>query len=130
VFSLIIVIISVVIVIALAIAVLWYGGSAYTSANAEAVVSQLVNQGSQIKAATLLFETDNAGNNPASITDLVTGGYLASVPNNWSVTQSGTQIAYTAVNSSEVCIKFNAKYGITGVPSCSSISTNEPVCCQ
>lgn len=128
--SLIITIIAIVLVALIAFAVIWYGGSSFVSANAEAVVSTLVNQGAQIKAATLLYETDNAGNTPSSIAELVSKGYLLTVPSNWNVTQGGTQIAYVPVNSSEVCTKFNAKFGIIGVPSCSSISTNQPVCCQ
>lgn len=129
-FSLILTIISILLVALIAIAVIYYGGSEFTSANSKAQVATLVNQGAQIQAATLLYENDNAGNIPSSITTLISGGYLASTPQNWDVTQSGAEIAYTKVSSSTVCEDFNKKYGVTGVPSCSSISTNQPVCCQ
>ena len=117
-FSLIIVVLSILLAILLVFALFFYGGRELNNAGIQATVDTLVNQGAQIEGATVLYQNDRAGISPQSTTNLVSNGYLTNVPQNWSVTQSGVEIAYIAVNSPAVCIAFNAKYGINGVPSC------------
>lgn len=129
-FSAIIVIVSIILVVLALAAGVYYGGTSFSSASTQATVDQLANEGSQIKAASLLYQTDHAGATPPDLATLVTDDYLTSQPANWSVAQGGTQVAYTPVTGTEVCEEFNAKYGVTGVPSCSSITTTQPVCCQ
>ncbi|MHB1666108.1 hypothetical protein [Thiomonas sp.] len=78
-FALIITIISIALVAALAIASIYYGGTAFTSGSAQAQASTIVNQAQQISAGTTLYENDNGGSAPASITAL-TPTYLQAIP--------------------------------------------------
>jgi len=78
-FQLIVAVISIALVAALAIASIFYGGEAFTKSSDKAHVTALVNQAQQISGAYQLYKTDN-GTAPATIADLVSGGYLASLP--------------------------------------------------
>lgn len=78
-FSLITVIIAIALAIALAVTALWFGGSAYNKGSAQAAAATIVNQGQQLLSATDLFYTDHK-RYPNSLNELVTGGYLQSIP--------------------------------------------------
>lgn len=87
-FTLIIVIIAVALVAALAVAAIYYGASAWSQGRARAEAAALIAQAQQIAEANELYANDNSGafsfdgsSTPGSgITALVSGGYLAAVP--------------------------------------------------
>jgi type II secretory pathway pseudopilin PulG len=129
-FSLIVVLLSILLVAALLAAALYYGGSAFSHSSDATTVARLVNEGSQIQSAAMLYQTEK-GSAATDISILTSQNYLTNAPASWSMTPSGTAIAYTKATSPNVCVKFNAKYGIIGVPSCASLTnTKTPVCCQ
>ena len=135
-FSLVTVAIAIVLVVLLALATLYYGGHSFSSAGIGALVDRLVNEGGQIKAAAVLYQADN-GSTATDLSQLKSKQYLREVPPNWSIDGSvngstSGQVAYTlqsGPNAQELCVRFNAKYGITGIPSCSNLTGNVPVCC-
>ena len=126
-FSLIITVISISLVAVLAVATLYYGGAAFTQGQVEARAAKLLNEAQQIQGAATLFRQDR-GALPTNFADLVSR-YLTTVPDSgWmaSAIEASVQI-----EGSEVCLAFNAKLGVEGIPSCSAITdTSRPVCCQ
>lgn len=79
-FNLIITVISIALIAALSLASIYYGGDNMSKGTARSNAATLVNQGQQLNGASALFRNDNGGTDVAAINDLVTGGYLASVP--------------------------------------------------
>ena len=133
-FSLIAVLTGIVLAVLLVGAALYYGGKAYTNASNEAAVSAIMAQGTQIKAASAVYASDNDGATPTSISVLVTDHYLVSAPKNWNITLSGEPTLYTPVTGTSVCQKFNQKYdnyaANAPVPACTAVSGSQPVCCD
>lgn len=133
-FSLIVVLVSIVLTVLLVGAAVYYGGKAYVSASNSAQVAAIMAQGTQIKAATALYASDNAGNTPSNISTLVTDHYLQSVPPNWNITASGEPTLYTPVTGTSLCQKFNEKYdgyaANAPIPACTSVTSSQPVCCD
>lgn len=78
-FALIITIISIALVAALAIASIYYGGTAFSQGTAQAQASTIINQAQQIGAGVTLYENDNGGTAPASVT-ILTPTYLQAQP--------------------------------------------------
>jgi type II secretory pathway pseudopilin PulG len=78
-FSLIITVISIALVAALALATLYYGGTAYSQAQANAKVSQIKNQAQQLLGAADLFYA-NKGRWPLTTQELVDERFLKSIP--------------------------------------------------
>ncbi|MNR71236.1 hypothetical protein D3C71_18500 [compost metagenome] len=78
-FSLILAIIGVALVAALAIATLYYGGTSWKKAAAQAHAAKIHNQGQQLLAAAELYQADH-GAWPNDIQDLVDGHYLQQLP--------------------------------------------------
>jgi len=139
--SLILILVAVVLVVLLVGATFYYGGSSFSSANVQAQADRLANEGTQIKAAAVLYQADN-GNAPQGLDDLTNGSYLSARPANWSLEQSGSQLAYTSVSGTSaqiLCSAFNAKYGVLpsapgkldNIPACSTVDTTKgiPLCC-
>lgn len=85
-FSLIIVIISIALVAALALATLYYGGSSFNKGSASAQATRLLNEGQQMLGAADLFIADR-GRAPNSVTELISEGYLKTVPQGVAYTQ-------------------------------------------
>lgn len=118
-FSLIITIISISLVAVLALATLYYGGSAFKSGAVRAEASTILLQGQQLLGASELYFLEK-NKWPATIGDLVTGGYLKQIPTA-QVTGLSQAIAvgtawtmvpnfptFTLVtNSSDVCSEVN-----------------------
>lgn len=133
-FSLISILISILLAVLLVGAVVYYGGSAYLNASNDAKVAAIMTQGSQIKAASALYSSQNQGQNPASINVLVSDHYLQSAPANWNITTSGEPTLYTPVTGTSLCQKFNQKYdnypANSPVPSCTAVTGSQPVCCD
>lgn len=78
-FSLVIVAISIGLVALLAMVALYYGGSVWASQQVNATAATVNNQGTQYRAALMLYAEQNSGSYPAALSDLVPT-YLASRP--------------------------------------------------
>jgi len=78
-FNLVVVVLTILLGAVLAIAGIYYGGSAFLGGAQKAFQSQALNGGQQVAAAVRLHATE-LGAPPASLTDLVTAGYLSSIP--------------------------------------------------
>ena len=137
-FSLIVVIVSIVLIALLAAIAVYYGGPAFANAQNKAKVDQLLNEGSQIKAASVLYATDNGGTAPSTLGQLTdtsaANPYLRSAPTGWSVTTGNAVVAYTQVQGKDVCNEFNSRYGIApqadgSPPSCATVDPAKPACC-
>ena len=132
--TLITVVIAIILSALVGIAVIYYGGKAYSNASSSAQVAALMTQGTQIKAASALYMSNNDGTAPTSVTQLVSADLLQSSPPNWSITTSGEPAVYISVIGTNVCQKFNEKYDgyapNAPVPSCSSTTSSQPVCCD
>jgi len=124
-FALIITIISIALVAALAIASIYYGGSAFTQGSAQAQASTIVNQAQQIGAGVTLFENDNGGSAPASVSAL-TPTYMQAVPTPPSSASGAYALATNAtqvtvdVTSTNVCLSILQSVD----PSATAISTS------
>jgi hypothetical protein len=108
-FALIITIISIALVAALAIASVYYGGNAFTQGSAQAQASTIINQAQQIGAGVTLFENNNGGSAPASVSAL-TPTYLQAVPTppesaygSYTLATNATQVT-VGVSSTNVCL--------------------------
>lgn len=95
-FSLVIAVISVLLVAALALAVIYYGGSAFSDGEASAQASRLINQGQQVLGAAELFKSEK-GRWPDSVAELVSEHYLKSVPTASMVSSAWAQDSATWV---------------------------------
>ncbi len=89
-FSLIITLIAVALVVALALATVYFGGTVSRDGAAQAQAAALVNHGQQLLSAADLFSVSN-GRWPASMAELVSGGYLSTVPTLTSAQAAWTQ---------------------------------------
>ncbi len=108
------------------------------SSNQNVTTSQVLNSSSQIKGAVFLFESDHAGQVPASFDDLTLGGYLKQVPQgSWAFSNGAIQSNLIVASQSQ-CLAVNQKmYGSTAtVPLCTDTqSSTSPyymkiVCCS
>jgi type II secretory pathway pseudopilin PulG len=104
-FSLIVTVVAVALVAALALATIYYGGTISQLAMASANASVLANQGSQIYAASLLYEQDK-GSWPASIDVLVTENYLSvpPVPPSGAYVQNSDSVLSEALAGNEPAV--------------------------
>ncbi len=125
-FALIITIISIALVAALAIASIYYGGTTFSQGIAQAQGSTIVNQAQQIGAAVTLFENDNGGSAPSSISSL-TPTYLEVVPTPPSSASgvyalgTGASTVTVDVTSANVCLAIEQSVD----PSATAISSGE-----
>jgi hypothetical protein len=109
-------------------------GNVTVDASKSAQASALVNQSSQFAAAILFYTVEHVGTTPATFEDLQVSQYLNNIPAGWLDPIPGSTIASRALSGEEaanVCADFNLRYGIQGIPNCTStggIAT--PVCCQ
>lgn len=78
-FSLISVVLSILLVIALALATIYYGGSSLVEGSTKAHAARVINQGDQVASAARLFQAEHR-RWPDSLTELVSGKYLSSIP--------------------------------------------------
>jgi hypothetical protein len=129
-FSLIITIISIALVAALALATLYYGGSAFNKGAAGAVAARLINEGQQINGAVALYQADVGAGSTAvvatTLADLVTAGYLSSVPADFDSATTLASHAVTAVVTADVAAQVTARAGtstIFGATTALGIST-------
>lgn len=79
-FSLIVTILSIALVAVLAIATVWYGGQVYTVQQNKAKAVTYSTQASQINAAVQAYKVSHQGASPSDINELVSAGYLQSIP--------------------------------------------------
>jgi hypothetical protein len=130
-FSLIITIISIALVAALALATLYYGGSAFNKGNAGAVAARLINEGQQVNGAVALYQADvGAGSTTVvatTLADLVTAGYLSSVPADFAPTTTLASHAVTAVVTADVCAEITKRAGSATVFGCSTDTSTPAV---
>lgn len=126
-FSLIITIISIALVAALALATLYYGGEAFNEGRAKAEAAKLKNHGQQLLGAADLFRLEK-GRYPNNVPELVSEGYLSSVPvakspvnqalaaEEWVMpTAQEPVFVFTGVEE-ETCAEFNVSaYGQNGI---------------
>lgn len=127
-FSLIIALVSIVIVGALVLAVVYYGGDAFTNSGTKAEVARIHNEAAQIAGAANLYRVER-GAQATNISDLVSAHYLAASPGpNWQAAQDAAVL--TGLEQSR-CEQINAKLGISGVPSCTDAAiVGKPACCS
>ncbi|MBC8738485.1 hypothetical protein F6X40_17060 [Paraburkholderia sp. UCT31] len=130
-FSLLVTVISIALVVVLAAATMYYGGGVISNSGAAGNASKVLNESTQITGAIQSYQNDNAGSLPASMSDLITGGYLASAPSqSWSFSTDAVIAQQMALGS---CNKTNADlgYNLSAPPSCSDPAwQNVTVCCQ
>lgn len=129
-FNLVIAIVSIALVVAVVLVGSFYGGSGISDATAQAEAARLKNEEQQILAAVEVFNADR-GRYPADVEELVSRGYLNSVPrgvetvaqlpqpsiismayaagpDGWHTLVSGQPIYQTANNVPELtCSKYN-----------------------
>ena len=109
-------------------------GHVTLDASKSAQASALANESSQFAAAIIFYTVEHVGTTPATFEDLAVSQYLTSIPVGWIDPPPGSTIASRAVIGSEaqnVCADFNLRYGIQGIPECTSIGgISTPVCCQ
>lgn len=135
-FSLITVIISILIAGALILAVVYYGGDAYTDSRERAVIARMDNEGAQVTAALTLYKTSKGEFPTGTATDiaqqLVDAGYLSAMPTN-------DQVNWTFINDTVIgmnvpdnlCLAYNKRQGVEEIPACSTLSaTSKPLCCS
>lgn len=125
-FSLIISIISIALVAALALATIYYGGAGFNKSSDIATATKFLTQSNQILGADRLYRVDHEGAAPSTMQDLISGGYLTSIPSiaasnsnfsavaqtqeTWQLLKIGNAVAYLNTSLSlteEVCRKIN-----------------------
>ena len=133
-FSLIITIISIALVAALALATLYYGGIAFNKGSDTAEAAKIVQEANQVAGAFELYRVEKGGlptGTEAQIKEsIVAGGYLKQWPEGeWSLK---TDYAVKMVKTQEQCLALNKSLGLdpTSVPSCSSVTVGQTVCCS
>lgn len=134
-FSLIITVISIASVIALAAATVYYGGNSLNRGTNSATNSKLLSQGQQLTAALSLYQADH-GSYPAGTSSdvqaaLMSGNYLASMPDtNWVFNNGSVSISPSSLTSSS-CLTLNQSLGVNSIPSCSDPAYQSmAICCQ
>lgn len=126
-FSLLITILSIALVAVLAVATIYYGGPAYQNSQAQAQVARVLNEGQQLDASLTLYR-NQTGMAASSFEDVVSAGYLASVPEGWEISEGYT---FRAEPSEDACLAANRKQGVDLVPECSdSDYADRPICCS
>lgn len=141
-FSLIITIVSILLVAALALATFHYGGSAFSRGDTEVRVLKVLNEGQQLIGAADLFKADR-GVYPSSINQLVSAGYLKSIPTvqtivgvaqaqadstDWTMPKAGIPVFIKDVSSIDICRSINKlSYGQDGI--LSDIRSQHPTQC-
>lgn len=113
-FQLIVAVVALALVVVMALAMLWFGGSVFSSGSDRALYAQLMNHGSQIEGALKLYNVDKgsfpAGSSSevlATLTESSNGvTYLKDVPiGDWYV-EGGT--IYRALDDMSQCKRVNA----------------------
>lgn len=110
-FHMILVLVSIALVAALAVATLWHGGEAMSAGNIRAAATATVNQGQQIAVATRNFATAKNARLPTSIAELVTEGFLGSVPIGDRVFTGGAWYFFTSGNQRFAAIQIDETTG-------------------
>jgi hypothetical protein len=128
VFSLIVTIISIALVTAIAAATIYYGGTAFTTAGADAEAARVINDSQQLSGAITLYKHAN-GTDVTDLSVLVSQNYLSMLPGGaWQVVEGG--VARTDLNEDQ-CLLANKKLGVNSIPSCSDPAfTGVEVCCS
>lgn len=126
-FSLVITIISIALVAVLAAAAIYYGGTAFTTAGADADAVRVINESHQLSGAISLYKAAE-GTDVSDLSVLVTKDYLKALPSGaWQVVEGG--VARTDLTESQ-CLAANKKLGVSTVPSCSDPAyAGLEVCC-
>lgn len=126
-FALIIGIIAIVLTTALVLAGLFYGGYSFSDNSAKAQAAALQNNGNQIAGAVALYESQNVGAPPPSVSAL-TPFYLTTVPpGSWTL--SGNYVEQSGVSES-ICEQADAADGLSSVPPCSSAGEGVACCSE
>jgi hypothetical protein len=128
-FSLILVLVSILLVAALVVATLWFGGSGFTTGQVAAQAARVVNESSQIQGAVEDYKVNNADSLPASMSDLINGGYLNGAPSaSWSFATDSVQ---SMILDQPACLRADSMlgYSFSAVPGC-SLYPNVTICCD
>lgn len=135
-FQLIVAVVALALVVLMALAMLWFGGSAFSSGADRALYAQLMNHGSQIEGALKLYSVDR-GTFPSgtsseqflALTSLSQGAtYLKDVPQGEWYINEGT--IYRSLNNIDQCSRVNyvAKKDLSlasaydGCPPCNGVA--------
>lgn len=118
-FSLIITLISIVLVAVLAVASLNYAGTQWVLGREKAQAATAINQAEQLRGAAAFYLTDHGLSSVRAIEDLVTEGYLTTLPlppylleGAWSI-EGNYFIIHT--RNTNICDRVS-KYGLGFVP--------------
>jgi type II secretory pathway pseudopilin PulG len=125
-FQLIVAVVAVALVVLIGVAMIFFGGSAFTSGTDRALYAQLMNHGSQIEGAMKLYQSDY-GTFPAGVgsqaqlqqlKDNNKNGqnYLTAVPQgDWYINQG---VIYRSLTDIEQCKRVNvvAKMDVDSIP--------------
>jgi hypothetical protein len=129
-FQLIVVVLAVAIVATIAIAMIFFGGSVFSSGGDRALYAQLMNHGSQIEGAMKLYQSDygnfpggNSGEKLQSLLNNNSSGqnYLTTVPQGeWRISQG---VIYRKLVDDQQCTRVNVvakmpNAATVGCPSC------------
>lgn len=132
--TVILVILGVFIALFGALAVVYYAAPLSSHADLKAQAAGALNQGQQVRGAAVLYYNQR-GVSPSSVSDLVNAGYLTNMTPGWtlaSVSGSADLYAENTSLSANVCLEADKLLGYTGtsVPSCSSVSAAQTICCS
>lgn len=133
-FQMIVAVIAIALVVIMAVAMIWFGGSVFSTGSDRALYAQLMNHGSQIEGALKLYNADRGfyptGNSTEVLSTLTSNAsgatYLKDVPaGDWYVTDG---VIYRALSNMDQCKRVNevAKKDISlassydGCPPCSA----------
>ncbi|MEA1937813.1 MAG: hypothetical protein U9N14_01810, partial [Pseudomonadota bacterium] len=99
----------------------YYGGSAFLRGTSRANAATLVNQGSQIGAAAILYANDEGGDFTTDLADTLVSAYITEVPatpgavgaGTWEIRQDGTNqyFAKLTLSSETVCLRVTEDAG-------------------
>lgn len=139
--SLIITLVSIALVAIISVVVIYNGGMEFMSGSDKAAYAQLINESGQIRGALEIYAVENMGNSPASVQDLIDGGYLkTSAAKNMNISSGDEDwifkfdnLVSRHVSEAEQCAAINLSSGGSGevadIPSCSDAHSETSPCC-
>lgn len=112
-FQIIVAVVAIALVAIMAIAMIWYGGSVFSSAGEKGRFDGYVQQGTQIQASIKLYNVDTgglpSGTSDAQFSTLQTNNYLSSTPpGGWII---DNQVIYKPLTDNAQCKRFNQYAG-------------------
>lgn len=128
-FSLIIAVLGILLTVGLGVVAAAYLGPTFVDRQKAIDAQTLSTMATHLKSAVQLYQGDT-GNAPASIGDLVAGGYLKADFNQGAWSTSGPYLT-TATLADAQCTAFNATQNVSVIPACTDPAyATLTVCCS